>query len=107
MNWHDPVWGIILMLFLMTVVTRGCPFFMGSIIQQSKTLKVLGKQLPVCIIALLAMYYMMSLAGPHVAQGVLRQVLAIAVTLLVHWRFRQMVISLLLGTVTYLILIMI
>lgn len=96
--------GAIGLLFLVVFGTRAFPFVFGKYLKESPYLLFLGKQLPASIILLLATFYAISMAKPHYGQTLLCEFIAVIATLLVQWRFRNTVVSLIVGTAVYLCL---
>ena len=97
--------GVTVMLCLMTIVTRSLPFVFGEQIKHHPVIIYLGKQLPTSIIVLLAFYYMAHTTTPaHWHQWVWEGV-AIIAAFIAHYHWRQMTISLLVGTAVYFILL--
>ncbi len=64
----------------------------------------LGKHLPSAIIFLLVIYYMTAIAKPSDWTNLPWQLIGIAVVIFCHWRWRNMMLSLVAGTASYLIL---
>ncbi len=93
---------IIAILFAMTVITRLLPFIFTRQMKDNHLIAYLGKYLPIAIIFLLAIYYMMSIAKPHYSSYLIRELIAVVVIIFCHWRWRQMMVSLMAGTAVYL-----
>lgn len=102
MNHIEYTIGVIILLFLAVVFTRALPFIFGKAMQKNQWILYLGKQLPISIIFLLAVYYAISMAKPTHWQILPYQLIAIIITLLTHWKWRNTSLSLLLGTISYL-----
>ena len=96
--------GVIALLFCITCVTRVLPFIFGKKMKENQLILFLGNRLPVSIIFLLCVYYMVSIAKPSFMTLIPQQLIAVVVTLLVQWKWRNMTISLFSGTVLYLAL---
>ncbi|MDP1573784.1 MAG: AzlD domain-containing protein [Coxiellaceae bacterium] len=95
---------VIALLFCITCTTRALPFIFGKKMKENQLILFLGNRLPVSIIFLLCVYYIMSIAKPSLMILIPQQLIALVVTLLVQWKWRNMTISLFLGTVLYLAL---
>jgi len=96
--------GVVVLLFLVTCVTRGLPFIFGEWISRQRVFMALGQQLPAAIILMLLIYYMMTIAKPSHWHNLIWQVIALLVTLGIQWRYRKAIVSLIIGTVLYLLL---
>lgn len=94
--------GAIFLLSCIILFTRALPFIFGNVIQENEWVLFLGKNLPISIIFLLAMYYGISMAKPTHWHIIPFQLIAILITLITHWRWRNTIISLVLGTLSYL-----
>jgi len=96
--------GVIALLFCITCTTRALPFIFGKKMKGNQLILFLGNRLPVSIIFLLCVYYIMSIAKPSFITLMPQQLIALVITLFAQWKWRNMVISLFLGTALYLVL---
>ncbi len=80
------------------------PFIFGRKMENNQFILFLGKRLPISIILLLAIYYLISMSQPTHWHILPLQLIALAVTLCVHWKWRNTTISLLTGTTAYLLM---
>ena len=95
----------VLMLTLATVLTRALPFLVFSRMNNPpKFITYLGKALPPAIFALLLVYCLKGVdlfAGSH---GI-PEAIALAIVVLLHLWKRQMLLSIGVGTVVYMLLV--
>ena len=96
--------GVIALLFVVTMVTRGLPFFLGEWVGRHRLVVMLAERLPVAIFVALLLYYMMAVAHASPIYHVAWQFVALAVTLGLQWRYRNSVLSLCVGTAVFLFL---
>lgn len=96
--------GVIVLLFFVVTTTRALPFIFGKAMQNNQWILFLGKRLPISIILLLAVYYLISMAQPSHWHILPFQLIAIALTLCAHWKWRNTTVSLLIGTTAYLLM---
>lgn len=93
------------MVVLATMLTRFLPFLLiGANRKTPPYIQYLGKVLPCAVFAMLIVYCLRDvkfLSGSH---G-LPEILGIAVTVVVHFLWRQMLLSIAAGTVTYMLLV--
>jgi len=92
----------IILLSAIVFLTRALPFVFSNVMRKNEWIQFLGKQLPISIIFLLALYYAFSMAQPTQWHIIPFQIIGILVTLLVHWKWKNTTISLILGTLAYL-----
>ena len=95
----------IMIAALATVATRALPFALFRADKPTpKYLEYLGKALPPAVFAMLVVYCLkgISLAAfPHA----LPEIISISVVVLIHLLFRKMLLSILGGTVIYLVIV--
>lgn len=96
--------GVIILLFVVTMLTRGLPFLFGAWIVKQRILMMLGQQLPAAIIFMLMVYYMMMLAKPTHWHNLTWQIVALILIVALQWRYKKTIVSLLVGTALYLLL---
>ena len=94
-----------LLLFstIIILATRWGPFFFASLLQRVKMIESIGKQLPAYIMMLLLIYEIKLnsfLSWPYA----LPEMLALTVIICVHLWLRQVLFSMFVGTLTYLLL---
>ncbi len=100
----QPSWiPLILSLTGVVLLTRWLPYLLAKQLQKAKMIESIGKQLPAYIMMLLVIYEIKLesfLAWPYA----LPELTALAILTVVHiWR-RQVLLSLLIGVVSYLLL---
>lgn len=98
--------GVTVMLFAVVFVGRALPFIFGKRLTNSPLLTYLSTRLPMCIIILLTLYYMVLLAKPTHWHNLPWQLIALVVVIALHWRWKNVIISVLGGTAVYLALSM-
>lgn len=96
--------GVIVLLCCVTFITRGLPFVFGDWIARQRLLVSLGEQLPAAIIVALMIYYMIMIARPTHWHNLIWQLIALWIALVLQWRFKKTMVSLLVSTTVYLIL---
>lgn len=94
--------GALFLLFFIICFTRSLPFFFDNIMKENQWVLYLGKQLPTSIIFLLGIYYVIAMAKPTHWHIIPLQFIALSITLLAHWKWKNVTISLFLGTTIYL-----
>lgn len=96
--------GVIILLFFVVATTRSLPFMFGKVMQKNQWVLFLGRQLPISIIFLLCVYYLISMAKPTHWEILPYQLIAVLITLSAHWKWRNMTVSLVVGTAAYLLM---
>jgi branched-subunit amino acid transport protein AzlD len=91
---------VIVAMGLVTLVLRALPFVTAKWLQKYATVQRLGQFLPLAIMTLLLVHTMAGAAREH-AQGPWPELLAAACVVLVQWRTRNALWSMLLGTGSY------
>jgi branched-subunit amino acid transport protein AzlD len=104
MNPTEYLIGALILLFLIICFTRALPFFFGKVMQDNQWILYLGKQLPTSIIFLLGIYYVIAMAKPTHWHVLPCQIIALVITLFVHWKWRNVTLSLFVGTTAYLLM---
>ncbi|MBR3837032.1 MAG: AzlD domain-containing protein [Clostridia bacterium] len=103
MDWHSA--GIIVVIALVTALTRFLPFWIwGGERKTPRWVLKLGRALPSAIMGMLVVYCLKGVEVTHLS-GFLPEVIACAVVIGLHlWR-RNTLVSILGGTVFYMILV--
>ena len=96
--------SLILSLFVMIMVTRGLPFLFAKHLAQNMRFQAVGKQLPAYIMLLLVIYEINPATFLTAPFG-LPAIAALAILLIVHCIFRQLLFSLAVGTLCYVLLL--
>lgn len=96
--------GVIVLLFLVTGVTRSLPFLFGQWIVKNKMLLLIGEKIPAAIIFLLLIYYIMLVAKPMHYHNLVYELIALVITLLVQWKWRLTILSLVIGVACFALL---
>ena len=95
----------VFMCVLATVATRFLPFLIFSGKRPTpKYIQYLGKVLPGAVFAMLVVYCLKNVSPLHYSYG-LPELIAIAVTVLLHCFKKQMLLSLAGGTLCYMLLV--
>lgn len=95
---------IITMVVIGTLITRFLPFLVFSGKKTPKFVKYLGEYLPGAVFAMLVVYCLKSISIIDGSHGIPEAVSLVTVVLLHLWK-RQMLLSISIGTVLYMILI--
>ncbi len=89
-----------------SIITRFLPFFIFSPKKPTPRIVVyLGTALPLAVFALLIVYCLKDVGfvtDPHHGIG---EIIGIAITVLLHWWKRQMMLSIAGGTISYMLLV--
>ena len=103
---HDPGYIItaVIILFLVIFITRALPFIFSKQMQHNILFDYLGARLPSCIIFMLVIYYVFSMTKPTHWHTLPWHICALAITLLVQWLWRNMIVSIIIGTAAFLLL---
>lgn len=96
--------SIIIVVALVTYLTRALPFILFKSKEPPKKIILLGKILPFSIIAILVVYALKDVQWKIYPHG-LPEVLALAFTAALHWWKQNNMISIGGGTILYMILI--
>ena len=89
-----------LALFWMIFLTRALPFLFSRILKNNATLTAIGEYLPAYIMMLLVIYEVGLSSFVHYPYGI-PAVMALGVLVLAHLWKRQLLLSILTGTVVY------
>lgn len=93
------------MAVLATVLTRFLPFIIFPAGKETpKIIKYLGKVLPAAVFGFLVVYCLKNVDIPGGSHGI-PELIAVAVVVILHLWKRQMLISILSGTVVYMLLV--
>ncbi|MBP3223592.1 MAG: AzlD domain-containing protein [Actinomycetaceae bacterium] len=104
MTWYEQVITVLLAVGA-TVLTRFLPFAVFS--EQRKTpdfIQYLGKALPSAVFALLVVYCFRNIADLS-SSYIYAQIIASGVVVVLHLIWRNMFVSMMLGTVVYMLLV--
>lgn len=102
----DPL-TLLLTIGVMAVITwllRALPFMAGHWLRRHPLTQRLGDALPLAIMVLLLLSTAADLAGSH-ANAPWREGLALALVVSLQWRLRQALLSIVLGTALYMVLL--
>ena len=95
----------IAIVVLGTVTTRALPFLLFPANRKTPAyVQYLGKVLPYAVIGLLVVYCLKGVSIRTYPFG-LPEALGVAATMLAHWRFKNMLLSIAVGTVLYMLLV--
>ena len=94
---------LILILSLMIFITRTLPYFFAEKLRQAKMVEYIGKQLPAYIMMLLLIYEIDVTTFLKWPYGI-PHLIALLIVILIHLWQRQVLLSLFLGTISYLFL---
>ena len=95
---------IITMVVIGTLITRFLPFLLFSGKETPKFVKYLGEYLPGAVFAMLVVYCLKTVSIIDGSHGIPEAISLVTVVLLHLWK-RQMLLSISIGTVLYMILI--
>lgn len=95
---------IITMVVIGTLITRFLPFLVFSGKETPKFVKYLGEYLPGAVFAMLVVYCLKNVSIIDGSHGIPEAISLVTVVLLHLWK-RQMLLSISIGTVLYMILI--
>jgi Predicted branched-chain amino acid permeases (azaleucine resistance) len=94
---------VILAMFIATYITRALPFFILSGQEDSPNIKFFGKYLPPAVMLLLVIYCLKDL-NIHIFPYGIPEAIAVIVVIFIHIWKRNALLSILLGTTTYVIM---
>lgn len=94
------VLGAIAVMALVTFALRALPFVAAQWLQRHAIVRRLGEFLPLAIMTLLLVHSAAGLAREHPA-GPCFELIAIGLTVVMQWKYRNALLSILLGTVVY------
>ncbi len=102
---HDTIYVLLmtLMLSLLIIVTRVLPFMISRLIKNSTTIRTLGRSLPAYIMVLLVIFEINIAEFNHFPYGIPAIIALIVVTGVHCWR-RNIMLSIIAGTLTYILL---
>jgi branched-subunit amino acid transport protein AzlD len=95
--------GVIAAMGLITFALRALPFVAAQWLQKHTLVQALGQFLPLAIMTLLLVHSATGAALEH-AGGPWPEVLAIALVVLLQWRSRNALLSIVLGTCLYVLM---
>lgn len=95
--------GVIAAMGLITFALRALPFVAAQWLQKHPLVQALGQFLPLAIMTLLLVHSATGAALEH-ASGPWPEVLAIALVVLLQWRSRNALLSIVLGTCLYVLM---
>lgn len=93
----------ILVMAVVTFFTRVLPFFLSNLLRNHH-IKILARYLPVSIMLILSIYSVNSLQSID-ANYLTHGTIAVVVTLILHLAFKNVLLSILLGTFFYYIIL--
>lgn len=94
---------VIISLALMMFITRALPFVIGSILKNNQRIKTIGQFLPAYMMLLLTIFEIHPGSFTKWPFAI-PALIALAVLTLVHLWFRQVLLSLVVGTAVYLLM---
>lgn len=96
----DHVWLVLVAMMAITFALRALPFLVAQWLQKHSFVKRLGDFLPLGIMTLLVLHSGVSAAleDPH---GPWPELVAVAVTAVLQWRWKHPLLSILCGTALY------
>lgn len=86
-------------LMLIVYITRALPFLFAKQLRESKLAQVLARSLPLAIMLLLTLH------GVRTSSNLNAALFGVAATAFIHLTFKQPIISIFVGTTTYVLLI--
>jgi branched-subunit amino acid transport protein AzlD len=90
-------------LCLLSVITRALPFWFARFFKDNETLTHVGKALPAYVMMLLVVYEV-KLDTLVIYPYALPSLLALLLVVIMQYWFRQVLLSMLVGTVSYMVL---
>lgn len=97
------VFGVIVAMALVTFALRALPFVAAHWLQKHPVVQRLGQFLPLAIMTLLLVHSAVGAAREH-ALGPWPELLAVAVVVVLQWRSRNALLSILVGTAVYVLM---
>ncbi|WIM67675.1 AzlD domain-containing protein [Corynebacterium breve] len=97
------VFAVVLPIALVTLLLRAFPFWFLKLLKGSPFVGLLGLMMPVGVMVVLVIYTLFSQVDAP--GGLVASLLGVAVTLLLHWWKRDSGLSILGGTIFYMILV--
>ena len=94
---------VLAVIVAMALVTLALPFVAARWLQKHAIVQRLGRFLPLAIMSLLLVHAMAGAAREH-AQGPWPELLAVALVVLIQWRTRHALLSMLAGTGSYVLM---
>jgi branched-subunit amino acid transport protein AzlD len=95
---------VIVVMTLVTVALRALPFVAARILQRYPLVDRLGSFLPPAIMTLLLVHTLSASAASHAPSGPWAELLAAGAVIAIHLWLRQPLLSMLTGTVLYVLL---
>lgn len=92
------------LLFLIILGTRSLPFLFAKKMQGNYLFEYLGSRLPICITFILVINYVIAMAKPMHWHTLPWHFCGLLAALLCHWYWRNMIISLFVGSGIFLFL---
>lgn len=96
----DHVWLVLVVMMAITFALRALPFLAAQWLQKHSVVKRLGDFLPLGIMTLLVLHSGVSAARDN-PQGPWPELVAVAITVALQWRWKHPLLSILCGTVLY------
>lgn len=97
------VLSVIVAMALVTLLLRALPFVAATWLQKYAIVQRLGRFLPLAIMSLLLLHSMVGAAREH-HQGPWPELLSVALVFLIQWHTRNALLSMLVGTGSYVLL---
>ncbi|ADV45947.1 branched-chain amino acid transporter permease [Nitratifractor salsuginis] len=98
------IWQAVFVMALANLLTRAAPFLFFSRHRPPRLVIFIEQNFPPVILTILILY---TLSGVDLTQAPygIRELLGIAVTVLLHWRWRNYLVSIFGGTAFYMVLV--
>ena len=100
----NEIYLAIIVMTLANYLTRIFPFLFFTHKEPSKTLKFIGEYFPPVIMTILVFYSLGSVDFTSAPYGT-KEILGIAMTAFLHWKFNNYLISIIAGTAFYMSLV--
>lgn len=98
------LFGVFVAMMLVNFVLRALPFVLGKRLMSYRWVSDLGKFLPLSIMALLALHATVGAARAHDGLPI-PEIVAILLTVSLQWFLRNSLLSIFLGTTTYVVVL--
>jgi branched-subunit amino acid transport protein AzlD len=100
---HSYVTSVMIAMGLVTFGLRALPFFAAQWLQKHPLVQKLGQFLPLAIMTLLLVHALVGAASEH-TRGPWIELIAVACVVLLQWFSKNALLSILLGTLLYVLL---
>jgi branched-subunit amino acid transport protein AzlD len=96
----DYVLGVLVAMGAVTFMLRALPFFAAQWLRRHAIVERVGKFLPLAIMTLLLLHTGVAAAAEH-AYGPWFELIAVTLVVVLQWKFRNALFSMLVGTLVY------